>query len=320
MKTIVKEEAIRELIKEAFDNVDAFLDVPEEQESVVNTDPSVQSNFVAMDLDPVEPQFEPCDKVQFKQGIDKMLEDVPSDVIPSLYTKVRDVIAKEMNAYAVDREQEGAKEEGEGEVSVNKTMNIGELRSMIKAIIDEASRFNIAGHRYSDEDVEQEPLPAEPEEELPGYEYNPYEVDDDEAEDDEDLASISSVNFFGDEDDEDDDEDKPLAKKAPKRTKGAGYGWSEEGDPLEKVAKEMGYSVSGINRSQRETLKKVHAIMTSAVPQYIAYLNKSGELTPEDVKLLRRNPTIVADLPGFKEYLKVILKRDTGDEQEEKKV
>jgi hypothetical protein len=316
MKTVVKEEAIRELIKEAFDNVDAFLDVPEEQEKVVNTDPSVQSDFVATDLNPVEPQFEPCDKVQFMQGIDKMLDNVPSDVIPSLYAKVRDVVSSEMNAYEVSREHENTREEGEGEVSVNKTMNIGELRSMIKAIISEATRFNIAGHRYSDEDVEQEPLPAEPEEELPGYEYSPIEDYDDE---DEEEASIASINFFG-EDDEDEEDEKPTAKKAPKRTKGAGYGWSEEGDPLEKVAKEIGYSVSGTKRMERETLKKVHAIMTSAVPQYIAYLNSSGELTPEDVKLLRRNPAIVADLPGFKDYLKDLLKRDTGDEDEEEKV
>jgi hypothetical protein len=307
MSTIIKESVIRELINEAFDNIDAFIDVPEE-ERVVNVDPSTQSSVAALELDPVDPQFEPSDKIQFKQGIDKMLENIPSDMIPSLYSKVKDVVSNEMNAYAVSRECEDAK--GEEEVSVNKTMNIGELRSMIRAIIDEATRFSIAGHKYDDADVDEEPTEVAPEEDLPGYEYTPIEDYDDEE--DEEDASIASINFFGEDEDDEDEEDQKGKKK---RSKGAGYGWASEGEPLEKIAKDIGYSVSGVKKIEGETLKKLHAIMTTAVPQYVAYLNSSGELTPEDVKLLRRNPAIVADLPGFKDYLKDLLKRDPGEDE-----
>jgi hypothetical protein len=305
-KVVIKETAIRELIKEAFDNVDTFIEVPEEEEVVVNVDPSVQSEFVATDLDPVEPQFEPCDKIQFSQGIEKMLEDVPSDVIPNLYKKVEDVIAKEMNAYAVSREQEGAKD-----VSVNKTMNIGELRNLIKKVIDEATRFSIAGHKYSDEDVEQEPAPSEPEEELPGYEYSPIEDYDDEEEDEELDSSINSA--FEDDEDE---EEEPNKGRKQRQELGVGHGWASEGESLEKIAKDIGYSTSGIKKIEGYALKKLNAIITTAVPKYIAYLNSSGELTPEDTKLLRRNPAIVADLPGFKDYLKDLMKKDADEDEE----
>jgi hypothetical protein len=232
MSTIIKEAAIRQLINEMFDDVDAFIEVPEAPEPVVNVDPAVQGVEVLAQLNPIDPQFKPVDKVQFEHGLSQALQDVPEDILPNLYDKIIKFVTSEMDAYAVSREQEGASAEEKAEkASINKPMNIEGVRRAVQKIVKEAM-------------TKSEKEPTEP---LDDYEYTPIEDYDEEAPE----GAVGST--LGDlEDAEEDNDDEDLSKR---------------------------------------------------VPHYIDFLNTSGELSLADMKLLRRNPSIVMDLPGFKEYV-----------------
>lgn len=61
-------------------------------------------------------------------------------------------------------------------------------------------------------------------------------------------------------------------------------------------------------------------IVLSAMDDYINLLSKKGDLSPEDVALLRAHPTIVQDLEGFRDHLhKFVLRgmREVGKGSEE---
>ncbi len=102
------------------------------------------------------------------------------------------------------------------------------------------------------------------------------------------------------------------------------------GTPFDEIAAEFGFAgPQGAKAAVEKALTKMRYLMKlpeedrdflvlSAMDDYINILSKTGELTPEDVTLLRAHPSIVQDLDGFKEHLhKFVLRgmRDAGKDE-----
>lgn len=87
------------------------------------------------------------------------------------------------------------------------------------------------------------------------------------------------------------------------------------GASLSDIAKELGFAVSGAQRAVDVALDKARwlfskyetgeseVLILNALSDYVDYLDSSGELSPEDVSLLKDHPTLVQELDGFREFL-----------------
>lgn len=86
------------------------------------------------------------------------------------------------------------------------------------------------------------------------------------------------------------------------------------GSTFEEIAKELGFSVAGAKQAVDKALMKAKFIGTmgeddkeilvlNAMNDYVDMLNKSGELAPADVELMKSHPDVVRELDGFREFL-----------------
>lgn len=96
-----------------------------------------------------------------------------------------------------------------------------------------------------------------------------------------------------------------------------------EGDSLEDIARDLGFSISGAKAAVDKAVAKaqwvasmqlgdpeeVEVMVLTAMNDYINLLNKSGELTAADVQLLKDHPDIVRTLDGFREFLDKYVRR-----------
>lgn len=93
------------------------------------------------------------------------------------------------------------------------------------------------------------------------------------------------------------------------------------GASFKQIAQELGYaSESGAKQAAEKAMAKVQfasgmdpdqlqIVVLTAMSDYIDFLNKSGELTPADVQLMKDHPNIVSELDGFREFLDKYMKR-----------
>jgi hypothetical protein len=94
------------------------------------------------------------------------------------------------------------------------------------------------------------------------------------------------------------------------------------GASFKQIAQELGYaSESGAKQAAEKAMSKVkfaagmdpdqlQIVVLTAMSDYIDFLNKSGELTPADVQLMKDHPNIVSELDGFREFLDKYVKRE----------
>lgn len=89
------------------------------------------------------------------------------------------------------------------------------------------------------------------------------------------------------------------------------------GASFQEIADALGFSVAGAKQAVDKTLKKMQwlgrmqeespedyeILVLTTMNDYIKKLNKTGELTPADVELMRAHPNLVQELPGFREEL-----------------
>lgn len=89
---------------------------------------------------------------------------------------------------------------------------------------------------------------------------------------------------------------------------------------FEAIARELGFSVAGAKQASDRALVKarfvsmlgddeLEVVVLTAVVGYVKELQRSGELTDDDVRLLKDNPDVVKELDGFREFLKPHVKR-----------
>jgi hypothetical protein len=227
----------------------------------------------------------PVDSVELSNIIGNKLRDLDDDVAPHIFKQLAAII-----------DIEGDKEEEE-EMMTHEAKLRSCIRRMLKETLAEAD------------------LP--PVKKIPpgvhGGEYmskfNKYKSD---------LSKMvkGKGDAFNDPDDE------------PERKK-RGYQSADDagGTPFDEIAAEFGFAgPQGAKAAVEKALGKMRYLMKlpeedrdflvlAAMDDYINILNKTGELSPEDVKLLRSHPSIVQDLDGFKDHLhKYVLRgmRDAG--------
>lgn len=99
-----------------------------------------------------------------------------------------------------------------------------------------------------------------------------------------------------------------------------------EGDHLKKIAADLGFSVSGAKQAVDKALKKAtflasmddadrDLMVLEAVKDYISMLEKTIDdsdpdaPTVDDIQLMYDHPMIVAEMPGFREFLHKHVKR-----------
>jgi hypothetical protein len=100
-------------------------------------------------------------------------------------------------------------------------------------------------------------------------------------------------------------------------------GNEEEGTfDLESIGKEFGWKPSMAKKAVQQALAKLRflvgemseeerdSLVASAIADYIKYLNTSGEVTPEELKLLKDHPDLVSELDGFREFASDYIKKE----------
>jgi hypothetical protein len=112
--------------------------------------------------------------------------------------------------------------------------------------------------------------------------------------------------------------DAPVAGRERKNVMQTDVG----GASFKQIAQELGYaSESGAKQAAEKAMAKVkfaagmdpdqlQIVVLTAMSDYIDFLNKSGELTPADVQLMKDHPNIVSELDGFREFLDKYVKRE----------
>jgi len=147
--------------------------------------------------------------------------------------------------------------------------------------------------------VIKEMVPAGGDYGFSGYEFGP----------DDDENSEDMYDEFGDL------KPKKTQKHAYKST-ALGHMADVQGASFKELADELGFSISGAKRAVDQVIRKVRWINTEyqdsddieilvlqAMNDYIDLLTGTGELTEDDVQLMKDHPEIVRTLDGFREFL-----------------
>jgi hypothetical protein len=110
---------------------------------------------------------------------------------------------------------------------------------------------------------------------------------------------------------EDEAESEPTGRKNVMMTDVGGSSFKE-------IAKELGFAAeSGAKQAVEKALEKaklvtkmdlfdpdtLEILVLQSMSDYIDVLSSTGELTPQEVKMLKDNPAIVRTLDGFREFL-----------------
>ena len=302
-KVTVSEEALRELVREALDGGHlGNLTMPEEEQPVnVNdvVDPS------ACVTDPINPNFVPQTKPELDVAIGQLTKDVPIDKVPDFYKTLKAVVDIENEKAKEGEEMTKAAQGGTDQVeeAVRRA-----VRRIIKAELKEAA-----------------PLP--PVKKIPfGVHGSEYMSKMKKTRDD--LASRFASGGADDrpEPEEPEGEDEPKKKRAYKTT-ALGSMADVEGASFEQIAKELEFSVAGAKQAVDKALEKarwmaqeidpddLEILVLTTMNDYIDMLNKTGELSPADVQLMKDHPDVVRELDGFREFLSNAIRRKRKEGQ-----
>lgn len=218
--------------------------------------------------DPINPDFVPNDRQGLEVAFRQLTKDVPIDKVPSLYRALKDLI---------DDVNEDAEEE----------------------FVDKTNKKTVGGEKLDDkvEETVRRQVRKMISEINPRFD-----------------SSYSGIDYGLGSDDDDDDDDLSSKPKRAFKTTAIGNMNDVGGAEFDTIAKELGFSVSGAKQAVDKALDKARwlakvdpdereLIVLHAMNDYIALLQKTGELTDDDVKLMRAHPDVVRELDGFREFL-----------------
>lgn len=294
VQVTVSEEAIRQLVGEALDGGHLGNLMVSEDEEPVNVNPVVDPS--AAQTDPINQCFVPQTKPELDVAVKQLTKNVPVDKVQGTYKAIRAVI---------DAEQAKTEEEEE----MKKTAQGGTRQ------VEEAVRHAV---RKLIAQMNEAPADLPPVKKIPfgvhGAEYA-RRMEKTKA----DLGKTFRTS--GAESHEDEDlTDEPKKHRAYKAT-ALGSMADVEGASFQEIAKKLGFSVAGAKQAVDKALEKARWVATEIDPDdleilvlqtmndYIDTLNKTGELTPADVQLMKDHPNIVRELEGFREFLAGAIKR-----------
>lgn len=317
----IAHSALVELIREAFDTpaiVDVTM-VSSSDDMPVVVNPSVDDSMVPVEVTPVDIAYVPRDKTEFSIAVKSLTKHLPDEVIPLLYARVREIVLDAEDACAATEDS------GDIENMPKKRDNspLGQLSNPGKLGMEEALRRSI--RKMISEETEEE-RKRDDEEKVDALDEPtvdvPVDSEDSEEEELTPATDTSDVDVESpwDPDAEADEEEARLEKEKQEREK-ASSSPKGEADLMKYIASEMGISTSGATRLKTTGLAKLAHMakmdhedvldyMFDKVNDYVKYLDRSGELTPEEVSTLKRHPDIVIDLDGFREFLHKYIRKD----------
>lgn len=279
-KIVVSKQAVRDLIRELLSSPG----VGWESHGDLSTAPVAVSAVVdpsAAETDPANPNFKPRNRMELKPAVATLIDDISDDKAPDFYDALRGTL-------------DDMKDEDE---EMNKDKKVEEaIRLAVRKMIAEAGPYRDTGMSYSGPMIGTASSGMEECEACEG----------------------SGTTSTGAPCEECGGEGEVKARKK----RGYEMADTEEGmGTFDQIAKEMGYAgPPGARQAVQKALEKAKFVATmdpdelqiitlTAMNDYVDMLNKSGELTPADVQLMKDHPNIVSGLSGFREFLDKALKK-----------
>jgi hypothetical protein len=319
---VVSESALRELLTEALENDGAMgydADAPIVPNAVVDR-VSIQ-----LDIDPVELRHLPKNKNELIIMVRNLLDDLPDDQSGEMYKKIRDVFSG--NDTGTRDFAKGQTFKSNVTPDINQARNLQRdpnkmenknISSVIKRIVEEVmggEKFmKIGGQRFD---------PLDPEQETPEDEVKFIKDDglDDGPFGDDELSDSAWDPESPDEDDDEDD-DSPKKRKSRAGLEIGAYG--VDGDTLEKIGEEMGFTKEAAKKAIETAMERFKALHTmddeeraelvlGGVNDYIDMLGDTGELSDEEEEFMRIHPKVVAMSDNFREFFSKYVKRATRE-------
>jgi hypothetical protein len=281
MKIIVSEKAIRELVKETMMNPSVGWTATTELSDSPSTVSAVVDPSAAL-TDPDNANFKPSNRKELQIALSTILQDISDDASEDVFVAVKDAIEKTQEE---DEKMKSNKKVEEAiRLTIRKMLSEAELPPVKKIPMGVHGGEWMKAHAKRRSDLEKT---------LRGM------SDDADA---EDMVRA----------------DAPVSGRDRKNVMQTDVG----GASFKQIAQELGYaSESGAKQAVEKAMAKVQfaagmdpdqlqIIVLSAMSDYIDFLNKSGELTPADVQLMKDHPNIVSELDGFREFLDKYIKRE----------
>ena len=285
MKVVVSKESVRQRIREilttpgmGWQSTGDLGTAPVSVSSVV--DPS------ASKTDPGNSKHVPTNRMELRAAVSNMIDDISDDEVIDFYSSFKDVI--------LSNEENEEKEEQE----MRNSKKVEEMvrRSIRRMLMNEAGPYRDTGLSYSG------PMVGNP---APRAGMQSCETCEGTGElpngaDCPECKGTGQVKAGG--------------RKNLMMTDVSGASFKD-------IATEMGYaSESGAKKAVELALQKARFVATmdeneleiivlTAMNDYVEKLNKTGELSPADVKLLKDHPNIVSELDGFREFLDGVLRK-----------
>lgn len=281
MRVVVTEKAVREYISELMSGPGWGAERTASPSPVVTSavvDPS------AAVTDPSNVNFKPRNRAELKTAMSSVINKISDDSAADLYVAIQDVIE--------DKEKK--------EKEMNKTESI--IRAAVRKLLKE---------------VEYDPNDPK----LPPVKKIPYGVHGSEymrnlEKRKTDLRKTLEKSTLDDEEDSA-KRDEPAAGRTRKNVMQTDVGGASFAD----IAKELGFATtSGAKAAVEKAMQKakfladmdpddLEILTLTAMNDYIDVLKSTGELTGDDVKLMKDHPEIVSSLDGFREFLDKSLKK-----------
>ncbi len=343
-KAVVSESAIRELLKEALDNVGAM---SFDASAPVAPSAVVDRTSMELDFDPIEVKSLPRKKDELIIMVRNLLDGVEDDQSPELYKRIKDVVAGD---------DPGKKDFGQAQElppgtnpvdrSITSMKRESKLVDAIKNIVEEAlsealpfgfgkGKMKLGGqfqHPSDEEEGPQDDFRARggsvgDEFKADGtVNFNP----DEDISDPEELEAVLAKMTKSAWDPEDDDDAEPAApapKGSPKKRVDLGTGYGVDGDTFEKIGEKLGFTPEAAKKAVTtavERFKVLHTmdpddyeeLVLTGVNEYVDMLAKTGELSDEEEQFLRDHPDqFIFASETFRKFFNKYVKRAVRDER-----
>jgi hypothetical protein len=279
-KITLSEEQVRKHIRELMANPG----VGWQSTGDLSTTPASVSAVVdpsASVTDPSNPNFKPQNRKELKIALGDVVNSLSDDEAPEAYEALKDAI-KDMKE---DEDMKSDKKVEEAiRLTIRKMLSEAELPPVKKIPMGVHGGEWMKAHNKRQADLAKT---------LKGMK------------DDADAEEMERA-------------DAPVAGRERKNVMQTDVG----GASFKQIAQELGYaSESGAKQAAEKAMAKVkfaagmdpdqlQIVVLTAMSDYIDFLNKSGELTPADVQLMKDHPNIVSELDGFREFLDKYIKRE----------
>jgi hypothetical protein len=325
-KIIVTKTAVRDIVREIFDNKDlGSVLIPESLEDNVITVNDVVDPSASI-TDTGHPNSKPQNKAELAVAIKTMLDDLPDDQAADIYDKLKGAVDV---AREKDNDNPREKEMSEKD-KVEEAVRLAVRKMVAEAWVKGPSGDEI----WTDETPKKgkKAAPAAPTGPLPPVKKIPLGQRGGESQAwlDKGKKDLKKTFKLMKDDPADMDDEEVEPEPGTKRTyKSTAIGGMADvsGTSFQDIAKDLGFSVAGakqavdkallkaqwLSKLEKEAPEELEILTLTSMNDYIKFLSKQGTLSSADVQLMKDHPEIVRELDGFREFLdKAIRKARKG--------